>query len=404
MAFIQLKDSQSAMEDCSDAIDLDSTLDYAYTYRGLAPFISRASSKVRRKVITTGDTRIRLQTPIKHWLRSPMILTLSLSGQAAIRELKNYAAAIQDYKKLIDLNPQYEAAYGGVVGLYSAITGFTQATLATIHSFSIQTYTQGISANPDSVTLYYQRGMTYNLNDDRSAANDFNKAILNYTKKAKPTELEKNYAIFAITFGASAYNRLKDDANALATINKCDELFPDNLSCLTYKGSFYLKDLKDYQKAVEVYNKAIKFNEPSAFYNLAEAYFGLNDKTNAIATINKGLSLFPNNKDMWQQAGNFYRYIANDIGKATEYYNKAVQLGSESAKQSLGFIAEEKQRTVEDKQRKKERRNAAILSIMGAVNQGLETYNSSRQKPSTPQTPQPNTSTRSQTTQSGNTK
>ncbi len=145
------------------------------------------------------------------------------------------------------------------------------------------------------------------------------------------------------------------------------------------------------------------FNPPNTFSKLADAYFGLNDKSNAIATINKGLSLYPNDGSMWTYAGMFYKSKINDIGKATEHYNKAAQLGDEAAKRSLGYIAEEKQSIAEEKQRKKARRNAAILAVMGAVNQTLETYNTSRQKPATSQNPQSNTPSNPQTTQSGGT-
>ncbi len=405
MAFFLLKDYQSSMEDCSDAIDLDSTLDNAYSYRGFAAFYITGKLEGQAQTDIDKGYSNSIANANKILAQKPDDFDALVKRAGSNMGVKNYAAAIQDSKKLIDLNPQYEQAYSLLTTCNSMMNGFTEATLAANANFQVQTYTQGISANPDSVTLYYLRGGTYQLKDDRSAVNDFNKAILNYTKKAKPTETEKIYAQGAISSGADAYYRLKDNTNALAIINKCDELFPDNTSCLTNKGNFYLDNLKDYQKAVDAYNKAIdlfllkksseiNFPAPNVFYALAKAYFGLNDKGNAIATINKGLSLFPNDKNMWDYAAMFYKYEIKDIGKATEHYNKAAQLGSESAKRSLGNIADEKQR-------KKERRNAAILAVMGAVNQSLETYNSSRQKPATSQIPQPDTSSRPQTTQSG---
>lgn len=405
-----MKDYQSAIEDCSDAIDLDSSLDYAYIYRGNAAYI--LTGKLEDQAQTDMDKAYSnsIAKANKILAQKPDDFDALVKRAASNLGIKSYAAAIQDYKKLIDLNPHYEQAYI-LLALYNSImNGYSEAASAS----NIQTYTQGISANPESVAFYHLRGLTYSSKDDRSAVNDFSKAILNYTKKTKPTESEKRSAIFAISDGANAYYRLKDNTNALATINRCDEIFPDSVECLTYKGNFYGNSLKDYQKAVDAYNKAVNlsllkkssesnFNAIQRFYTLAMAYFALNDKGNAIAAIDKGLSTFPNDKYMWDYAANFYQYNIKDIGKATEYYNKAAQLGSESAKQSLGFIAEEKQSIAEQKQRKKARRNAAILAVMGAVNQSLETYNTSRQKPATSQIPQPNTPASPQSTRSGGT-
>lgn len=412
-AFFSLKDYQSATDDCSDAIDLDSNLDNAYIYRATVAITLTGKLEGQAQDDFNRGYSNMVANANKILVQKPDDFDALVKRAGGNMGLKSYAAAIQDYKSLIDLNPKYEQAYNLLASCNSLMNGFTESTLATNVNFQIQTLTRGISANPESVTLYYERGIVYLIKDDRSAVNDFNKAIQNYTKKTKPTESEKISVQLAIAYGASAYYGLKDNTNALATINKCDELFPENVSCLTYKGKFYLGSLKDFQKAVDAYNKAIDLfllkkssaimsNPPDTFYQLAVAYFGLNDKGNAIAAINKGLSLYPNNGYMWTYAGTFYQYEIKDTGKATEHYNKAAQLGSEVAKIVLNSIAQDKQRTAdsiaEDKQRKKARRNAAILAVMGAVNQSLETYNSSRQNSSTSQTPQPNIPTSPQNT------
>ncbi len=408
MAFSQLKDYQSAIDECTEAIDLDSTLEYAYATRGGA--IVSITGKLEGAAQSDYDKSYanQIANASKILVQDPNDFDALVKRAMAYMASKNYAASAQDYKKIIELYPNHEDAYGYLGSANSLTNGITAATIPANRAFSHQILSQGISSNPDSVSLYFYRGANYDLNDARSAINDYLKVIENFKKKTKPTAVDKVFVQIAISQAANYYHYLKDNAAAISTINICDEMLPDSLACLKSKADFYNSQLKDFRKAVELYSRAIElyaskkstettfFDMPNTIYFLADAYFGLGDKTNAIASINRGLSEFPDNKHMWDYAAMFYKSRLKDNGKATEYYKKAAQLGSSTAQMSLGHIAEEKQR-------RKERRNAAILQIMGVATQTLEAVNRSRQTTPTSTIPQPSTPSRPQTPPTGGT-
>lgn len=401
IAFMYLKDYSSAIEECTDAIDLDQSLENAYINRGAA--IVTMTGKLEGAAQSDYDKGYSNQIVSANRILSqnPDDFDSLVKRSLAYMVLKNYAASALDYKKLTEVHPNYEEAYAYLGSVNSLAVGITEATIPGNRTFTHQTLSMGISRNPDSVILYYYRGANYAWDDHRSSISDYLKAIENYRKKSKPTMSDRIFVRIAISQAATKYSLLKDSVSAISTISICDELFPDSVVCLKEKGDFYRSSLKDFQTAVGLYGRAIElypskksvettFDLPNTYYYLAESYFGLSDKPNAIATINKGLAQHPTDKTMWDYAAMFYKYNMKDTNKATEYYKKAAELGSSTALYSLNSIAEEKQR-------KKERRNATILAIMGAVNQGLETYNNNRR--STSPAPPPITSTRPQTTQ-----
>lgn len=322
---------------------------------------------------------------------------------------KNYAAEKEDREKLVELDPSNEDAYIMLYFAHFSSVGYEAKDSRA--NFGVQVYSRGITANPGSVSLYSHRAGSYEeLGDYKSAINDYNKAIELAT--ADKTKLSENTVISIFRKLNFIYSlKLKDNATAVSSLNKGLEIFPKSLEIKSVAISYYknvITDLilkRDYRGAIDNYatvpelfsndNEDAKQDFAYATRWTAKAYLYLKDKTNAFQTIDKGLAMSPNNKYMYEMAGEIYKE-AGDSRKATHYLNTAAQMGSDSASRTLGNIAEEKQR-------RRERRNAAILGVMGAVNQTLETYNNSRQNTPTSQPTQPNTSSRPQTTQSGGT-
>ena len=84
-------------------------------------------------------------------------------------ELKKYREAIQDYNKVIELNPNFVNAY------YNR--GIAKFNLQDYRE-AIQDYNKVIELNPNYADAYYSRGNAKGkLQDYRGAIQDFNKAI-----------------------------------------------------------------------------------------------------------------------------------------------------------------------------------------------------------------------------------
>ena len=83
-------------------------------------------------------------------------------------ELKDYKGAIEDYTKVIEINPNYAIAY------YNR--GISKAELKD-HNGAISDYTKAIDINPNYAKAYYNRGLDkYDLGDTNGACKDARKA------------------------------------------------------------------------------------------------------------------------------------------------------------------------------------------------------------------------------------
>ncbi len=247
---------------------------------------------------------------------------------------KDYNLAIEDYNKAIELNPKFTEAY--------IIRGTVYDDLED-YDLAIEDYSKAIELNPKYVTVYNNRGLAYYHKKDYDLAiEDYNKAI----------ELNPKYFITYIIRG-TVYDDLKDYDLAIEDYSKAIELNPKYFITYNNRGSAYYHK-KDYDLAIEDYNKAIELNPrfATAYYNRGFAYSDLEDYYRAIEDYNKAIELNPNDAIAYKDRGLAY-YYKKDYDLAIEDCNKAIELNPKyaTAYNNRGLIyddLEDYDRAIED--------------------------------------------------------
>ncbi len=254
---------------------IDNTVKYAdkvkpYFIAVLAIFTVFFSVKTFARVSVWKDTISLSSDIIKnypnyyhgYWLRG-----------VAHSDKKNYKDAIADLNKALELgNPE-------------APKVLIPLSLAKInigdYKSAIEDYNKLIKINPDKSELFFNRGISkFKLGDDKGALDDFNKTLElnpNYYEASnnrgfikskfndfKGAILDYNNVIRINPKDSFAYNnrgyaklKIKDYESAYKDFIKSFECFPNNSYAYRNLGLYYL-DLREYNKACENLNKALE--------------------------------------------------------------------------------------------------------------------------------------------------
>ena len=204
-------------------------------------------------------------------------------------ENKNFSKAIIDFKKAIEISPNFVQAHTNLAYTYLAdnktalaekqllhittidetahVPFFELGTLAELKDsveLAISYYSKAIERKQNDKRYYYQRGIQYfKLAQYDKAITDFSKVILMDDKFAD-----------AYNDRGSAYKLNGNMDKAIADYNKAADL--DKKSGLAYNnlGSLY-REQKEYDRAIKAYDKAI-----------------LIDQNNFLAWNNRGMAKF----------------------------------------------------------------------------------------------------------------
>jgi tetratricopeptide (TPR) repeat protein len=127
---------------------------------------------------------------------------------------------------------------------------------------------------------------------------------------------------------SALYSRAKYEDSALAILQNCVAINPENAEAFRNLGNYYLSNSKDTLKAEESYKKAIALDPSSGdnYYSLARLYRKQKNKSKAIAYYSEAMENIGVNKDLYNELGNTYFEAPSDFDKAIAYYNKALQL------------------------------------------------------------------------------
>jgi tetratricopeptide (TPR) repeat protein len=223
----------------------------------------------------------------------------------------NYKNALDEYNKVLRLNPNHATAYVGRGVVYEKLGESQRA---------INDYSKAIELNPRHANAYCNRGLMYNKEGRfKVAIDDFNNAI----------EIAPNYSQ-AFEGRGTAYSYFGDKKIAIENYSKAISLDPNNIAAYTNRGNVY-NDLLEYQLAIRDYEKAIKINpkrnEP--YIGLSNTYSNLGDsdgdKKNAIENFSKAISLDPNNIAAYTKRGNVYNDLL-EYQLAINDFEKAIKI------------------------------------------------------------------------------
>ncbi len=142
---------------------------------------------------------------------------------------------------------------------------------------------------------------------------------------------------------AEAYAEKGDTGNARNYLEKSKRLLDSpedisryNLVAATFSGE-QLKGARDlalsgkYDDAIKVYEKSKNPDSVETLLGLADSYAGMGDNTKALGYLNKAMTMYPENADVYYS---FAKYFANnnDIETARKYINNAQRLNPKSPK------------------------------------------------------------------------
>ncbi|MEO6883158.1 MAG: tetratricopeptide repeat protein [Bacteroidia bacterium] len=277
-----------------------------------------------------------------------------VSGHAKIK-LKDYAGAIEDYTKAIELKPNDAKSYSKradaknqLEDYRGAIKDYTKAfELNDCNSYpllqnaeikfeiqdykgAIQDYTRFIQDFGDDWLCYNQRGLAkYELEDYKGSIQDFTVAI-----KLLPEDFE------AYENRGLAKHELEDYKGAIEDYTKAIKILneqgmEEEHYLYTDRGNVKI-DIEDYKGAIEDYTKAIKLDteDEEAYHNRGCAKYELEDFRGAIDDFTKAIKLDTEDEEAYYKRG-LAKYELKDKEGAFIDWKKAFELGYIDAKEEL---------------------------------------------------------------------
>jgi tetratricopeptide (TPR) repeat protein len=227
------------------------------------------------------------------------------AGESLIHS-QEYALAISEFDKAIELDPQSEVAYSD--------RGFANAALNK-YSTAILDYNKAIELNPQFATAYNNRGLVY------YALEQYSNAIRDYTKA-----IEINPRALYHTNRGTANYKLEKYSDAILDYTKAIEIDPQFGAAYLLRGQVN-NDLKKYSDALSDYSKAIDFYPQSASAYIGRGYanLGLENPSNALLDCTKGIELSPQSLTAYICRGIAY-YQLDKYSNAISDCSKAIEL------------------------------------------------------------------------------
>ena len=220
--------------------------------------------------------------------------------------MKDFAGAIQDYNKSIELKPTAPEGYIGR-GLAKLNVKDTKG--------AIPDFDKAIELNPSSAVAFLYRGNArHSLNDDNGALQDFNKVIV-----LQPTNSNVYFNI------GSIYGMQNKPQEAIKAYRQYSALEPNESSGNKSIGDIYFVLLKKYDSSLVYYEKAwrIKKDDKELIERYGYSLLKLNRSSEAIAMFKNQLALLPNDPYGYYNLGAAYS-VSHQSKEALEYLDKAL--------------------------------------------------------------------------------
>ena len=241
--------NSNSSEGNNDSIVDNSTAeegDYYGAIMSAEEYLNRANSNesFTEKYLNTPFMKRRLEHLAGGFVDTTMSAEEYLNRANSKAEEGDYYGAIDDYNKAIEINPNYVSAYSN--------RGLTYHRLESYYS-AIKDYTKVIEIEPDFADAYYNRGNAKaQLEDYYGAIEDYNKHI----------ELDPYYVMAYSNRGLSKVF-LEDYYGAISDYTKVIEIDPNY--ALSYANRGTVKELLgDLKGACEDWKKAANHGHPDA--------------------------------------------------------------------------------------------------------------------------------------------
>lgn len=188
--------------------------------------------------------------------------------------LNQHELALQNYENALSAKPDFLEAYNNRGTVLLRLGHFDRA---------IESYDNAIRLNSQYVDAYNNRGTALlELGRSEEALQNYRSALC-----LQPNKLD------AISNLAVALNRLGHYDAALAYCNQYLGICPQCAAMLLFRGQVFMK-LNQFRNAITSFHESIRLNEdPAAYFNMGNAYAQMGLVDQAIASHKKALHLDP---------------------------------------------------------------------------------------------------------------
>lgn len=239
--------------------------------------------------------------------------TLSYFNMAnASFQLDDIYKSIVYYRSAIKLAPDFFMAHQNLAIAYYTLNDMAK---------TISTITNALRLDPHNEKCHLLLGAAYR------EAGDINKAIFKFEQI-----IDKNIERFDLYIPlAEMYRKLDDNFTAISWLNKYPETEKDYVNALQLKADIY-EDINKIDQACFYLKKVFDLspNNKWALFRLSILQQRSGNINSALENAERGVSLFPDFRDMALLAGNC-AFEQKKYGKAEYFYNKASKLGSAEA-------------------------------------------------------------------------
>lgn len=223
---------------------------------------------------------------------------------------ENYKEAKIYFQKILDLKEMPGAYYGLAIS-----NDFESKDIG----YSIKNYKRAIDLDPDYDRAYYYLAHAYDkLGESKLAIEEFEKVI----------ELDEHDFVAYNDLG-SIYEVLNENEEAERYVKKSLDIKPDYGRAL-YNMGVLCKKKGDNKLALKYYYDAIgKFEDPFLFLNMSAIYIEEKDYDAAIKILNRGLIDFPKSVNLhYNKACSFHLLGRDDLAK--EEVIKAIEINEDA--------------------------------------------------------------------------
>lgn len=231
---------------------------------------------------------------------------------AALFYMGFHEAAVEDFTRAIELNPNQARPFNG--------RGLSYSSLGEVEN-ALADYNQGIEVDPSYIFTYRSRGQYYtSLGEYESALADFNRGI----------ELDPEFAHIYNDRG-NAHRSLGLLDEAIADYERVAALDPDYHLAPFNLGLLYAYDLGEYDQAIRLYNSALAI-EPEyapAYLHRGVAYYNLGDEQREMADYGRAIETDPGYTVPFHYRG-LTQYELKNCQIAIADYTEALRRGSDN--------------------------------------------------------------------------
>lgn len=220
----------------------------------------------------------------------------------------NFEAAIPEFTKALQLNPNDSLAY--------VRRGFSYNYLGDIES-AFKDYNSALKANPSLKNEEYITCVFYRTGDDPNTIID------------KCTETINKYKGFSLAYfkRGIAYRDIDNYEQALRDYSEAIRLYPKFGYAYNSRAVVYIEPKKNYSAAISDASAAIRLKPDfdSAYYNRGLAYFYLKSFDSSLADFTRVIQLKPNDSDAYYYRGRIY-YEQENYSQAIFNFSKVISI------------------------------------------------------------------------------